>query len=808
MADNLGFGLALDLGTNDLIKAGETIKKTLGNIFDSSVVTKKGIKNLSGSLMENTDVSLNQHKKLSSSFKKTSERIKGLGSTYTKNIKDKFGKFSNDVLNPLKENFQKFTDNFKEGFSEIGDEIGKAKIRLAAFVAAAADIAILETKFAQLNKTANFGVKSYRELFEVSVEVSNSLGLVTNAGLEATEALSQYGKTILRDQGITSEFTKETLKTALMMETAWNIALSDSIELLDDLYRFLGLNVRQGRKFIEGMKSISDTTGVAIKELMDLNKRLIATSRAMRGFVDQGFLQDSQEFAGLLQQLGGDFTEVFTIWQDLQAPQTLGNWAEMLGVLGIDPMTAAAGSIKDLGLEIGRTLAIMDSPVLKAQLNQLGLNFLQQEALIEAYRRGGEITKNNSDITKDFNEIMATNSKAFKRIFVAARKFYMLALIPIMRVINPIIRGIANFSESLITLFDNTGDTTKSLIGLGAAFLFIGGPLIRIFGILTKMTGVWGLISKSAIGAFKLIMPGIGALKLAVTGVGKGFMFLGGAAMKAGIAIATALAPALPIILTVGAAIGALVATFIFVRRHWESFSTAFAEGFTKIWEGIRSIGGGLKDFVLHPFKEVTRIMKSIASAFSLVIKGDFKGAVTELGGILKGGAIGQVTVGVKNVAEGVAKDIAVPIVQAAGKDAKLLAGKALEGISDLTKGAKDLVGAGLAKTGEIYGDIRNLFRKQDKKERDEEVKSLQALNRVNLAGLYSGISRFFVDTTKNSDDLQEKSIAVQEEIVKSIDNLTTVTKEKDTAAKVTVAGPRTKSETQSSQTLLTGVAR
>ncbi len=707
MPENLGFGLSLDLGTDELVKAGNIVSKTLKSIYDKSVKTKKSIKSLSKSLKKEVGITespiLQPNKTF---FEKTSQRLR--------------------ILN---KRFKRFGRRGAEAFEEVGDSIKKAKFRLAAFTAAVTDLALMDTRFARLNKTANFGVKTYVELMAISMKLSNELGVMTGVTEEALAALSEYGKNILTTEKGLTKNTKAVLKNAIMMEKAWNVSLAESISLFDDLNKHLGLTPRASKKYVEGLKAVSKATGTAIQELMELSKQLIASSKALRGFINEKTLKDSTRYAGLLKQMGGEYGTIFQIWEDLQAPQTIGNWAELLGFMGMDPMTAAAGNMKDLGLQIGRTLKTMDSPVLKAQLNQLGLNFLQQQALIEAYEKRGELEKGSVDLTKDYNEVMGTLSKTFKRILIAGRKFYMFALIPIIKGLNLILTPIAIVAENFITLFGKMPGWIRLATGLGLALALVGKPLL--------------VIGKSVLSLIKL---------LPILGIATG-----------------------PILLIVGA-LTALAGAIIWVKKNWSEFGDSFMSGISRMWKGMKKFGEGILDYFTFPFRQLKQTMSSLIGAFKAVLEGDLKGAMKALGGVLEIQPRGfaKMGEGLKDIGGGLA-DAFVPVGKELVKDTKEVALAGIKGIKNLSKSEKDR-GA------------------------------LKDLNRVDLTGLYSGASKFFVDKGKD-DTLEKKQVELQEKMVTALEANNKILQTKGTeTTKIKTAGPSTLSDSGASQINLMGM--
>lgn len=818
--DNLGFGIALDLDIDNMMKATRAITKSFNKIGKKFDALQKKSFSLGNSLQSISSIPISEKAKPSTNIAQRVEMPTSLSTdvlTPLEKIENEvvvltseFDNFDNVIID-VNKSFSNFSEESKDGlkkvsdrlsiltriskvfrkrvgkdlkevsksWDELGESIKEAKYRLVAFTVAATDASLLDKRLTQISTSANLGIVSVRELTDSTISLSNDLGVTVGTTEEAIRYFSEYGKTLLTAGSITSEYGQETLKTAIQAEEAWGLSLDSTISLLDDLYRVMGLAPKEGRQYLEFLKGVSVATGQSSNELVNFSKDLIDVSVSLRGFITKKQLERATKFSGILNQMGGRSSDLLGMFQDLQSVVTLENQVETLGLLGLSIDKMRDLNVDQLGLELGKALKDSNS-ITKALVAQSGLGYDQQQALIRSWEKYNSLTIEQRNLEQDFIDVKNSLGESFQRLALVGRKMYLTLMIPLLNIMKPIINSVADFGESIIKFTGNLSYGTRSLLALVSTLftlkmVFI--PLTKtIFNFLTSIPG----LTKTANLAFKFLFG---------TTIGE----VGVKSMNA-LKIASAQAWAVVTSPITGILLGITAIGFVIYRliKNWDNVKVAFLEGFELIKKGwgeltsyistsiiskfnyvkdflldiVRTIGTSFKALVTGNFKVFGDGMKSLGTKLWEFITEPFRNAKEALLTISK--AFGQV---IRFDLDGAKATLGTLFTNAGGNG--------LQGALDLSKGLDEatrgvidavvpelgqITGAAVDVVGGVFKDIKGLFKsKADKdaqKDLEDDAKNFQSRN---ISGLFSGDSKFFVENKVQQALLEQNNKLMQQ---------------------------------------------
>lgn len=411
-------------------------------------------------------------------------------------------------------------------FSKTGNWLNTAKFKLGGLIAAAADLAVLDTEFTKFSTSSNLVAESGTALMDSAMNLSDTLGVSIRSVKSAYEAMGDYGKSILLNKGFMSSYSQETIATAIKAQEAWNMPLGETISLLDDLNKYFSMSHIRSRKFLETLKGISKVTGTSTKSLIDLNKQLIDVYKSSgRSFSSNDLLRASR-YAGVLDQMGGNVGQLQQIYSDIQNEFTVGKQTGLLGMLGLDAWSLRSMDFGDFGKAITEKLN-KAMPWQQGQLAEsFGFDIALQEAMKRAFDRDLELPKDpTSDLDKDFGRVMSSLGMEFKQFAVEFEKFYLRTLKPLLISMKPILQDLISLLKQFTKWYTGLSDNGKKITALGLALGFLIGPLNILKFLLTKGPVAWffkgnWVLTKNIVGVLK-VLP---SLKNGLIGLRMAFM--------------------------------------------------------------------------------------------------------------------------------------------------------------------------------------------------------------------------------------------------------------------------------------------
>lgn len=680
--EGLGFGIALDLDIDKMNKASEAIARSMKKIaqqFDSSV---KAVKN----------------------FTKTINGIKAVESLIQKN------KILNKLYYEGWYSFQVSKEKIVKGFGEIKkyasdtgsaisnvwDEIKEAKYKLFGLGLILADIIHLEYVMTKLSFAANMGSQSVDGLTRSSIGLSRELGIPIEQVERGYEAFAEYGKAILSVDGMGGKFARNTVKNALKMERAWGVALEDSIDLFDTLYKHFRMGERESKYFVNALKSISKATGVSMRDLIHFNKEILNINKAFGKALTPQQSKEIDEYAARFQQLGGNVSQLTDIYTKLQSNVTKGEIAELFGRLDLPLDLQDAKNFKEIGLSMGKMLDVVrksgDTDKLRnltAQLGQLGFGAQDINALVDVYNNVIPLKKETANLDRDYAKLLNTNQALLQSTLLEIRSVGQELSSEFIPAMKKVAKWTLEVSKSFSKWFRDLSPGRKKIIAVTLAVIALSGAILAV-GKALKVV-FYGAASNPYV---------LGALLLAAA-IYK--IYENWDKVKAAFSVSNFKETLMAPFSQLSDLMGSLSTKFMDgmnALKDWGSakgsnFFSGITNNFKSLVKSLSGFGIKILDIVTAPFREAGRVIKILVSAMKMAFSGHFSDAQDELGRIFSEGLIGKGT----RIARAIAGQVSMKSSEAA---------EAFQDIEERKRAGVELT-SGQAKFYDAYTGIKSL---------------------------------------------------------------------------------------------------
>ena len=441
-------------------------------------------------------------------------------------------------------------DAIKTKVSEVGDafgniisEIQNAKYKLLGFGLIIGDLLHLQLAFTRLSVSANVGDISVGKLAGTAKGLALSMGQSIETVRDAMQAMGDYGHSIVTAGGITSQFSRGTIKNALKMKEAWGIPLEESISMFDELNRTMKMSTETSQKrFVNSLKTISKATGVSVRELGHMTKELQKMNQAFGLRLNADQLIGANEFLAKLQQAEGDVGALKQSFKDLRDFDTWKNVAGGISILGGNLDKVRSLNMPDYFKEMGRLaseymkkhdMMSKDSQMVQEKiLRGGGFEMEQVRAMGKAYDSKLLAKSKSGNLDQDYAKVMATGVKQME---IAWNKFRLTMLDISEKTLPALTTAIVKLNESMTKISNWVSGLDSSTVKI-AAFTLAGAALSGVLVAVGKAAKylivdiAWSsilTISKSVgvlSGAFTLVAEGlgltVGALLGWVVGIG------------------------------------------------------------------------------------------------------------------------------------------------------------------------------------------------------------------------------------------------------------------------------------------------
>ena len=484
-------------------------------------------------------------------------------------------------------------ENRVDGIQDKLDGVGDGLVRVgtgiaafggaitAAFGAAAASAISWETDFTDVRKTIDGTEADFARLEarlremarqDVPLPVGELAALAASAG----------------QLGIQTDFVDEFVETMAQLGVTTNLSSEQAATGFARLANIMGTSQGNFSNLGSTVVDLGNNLATTEAEILDMGLRLAGTGKLV-GLSEDQVLAFSAALSsvGIESEMGG--TAFSRVWADMQAAvQTGGKELEAFGQVAGVTGGEFAGMFEFQGADAatqafiaGLQQMIDDGENVHEVLETLGFDSVRvRDALLraagsgelfnEALAIGSEAWEENNALTREAELRFQTAASQIQFIKNDIREFAITIGNVLLPALKDILDDIRPVVDRVIEWAEENPKLVKGLAVVGLTALAVGGALTGVGLALKSMSFALGGISVG-VGAVKGIAVAFGAVKLA--------------ALAAAPAIWGALAPLLPILLPIAAAI-ALAALAIWY--YWEPITTFFAG----VWEGLK-LGSG-----------------------------------------------------------------------------------------------------------------------------------------------------------------------------------------------------------------------
>jgi len=368
-------------------------------------------------------------------------------------------------------------------------------------VAAIGDTAYLQDQLQKLNTTVFSGRENIKKLSKSVLDLSISMNISQDTTIEAIGSLGRYGKALIHNEELINKQTKTVLRSAIMMQDAWNLSIDEGIQLQVTLTKEFGLSIPEMNKYIGRMKSLADATGQTMAEITALFREVKTLTAILRPENRASFTKGLTETVSQLESMQINLRDLAFEFVDIQNPILAADKIWKFSFLGISPEEAKTPLIALR--KIAQNIKTMDL----GQLEALGVlsrdqivNLQELNALSE---KDFQLRLKEVNLEKDWNKARSTLIDSTKRIGRAMRGMWRGALLPLVNSMAKLMNLTAGVVEGFAKMINIISKFTYGVGGPAlafiSAFLIQWGLMVLKFKIIKKaIEGVGLLISSYA----------------------------------------------------------------------------------------------------------------------------------------------------------------------------------------------------------------------------------------------------------------------------------------------------------------------
>lgn len=362
--------------------------------------------------------------------------------------------------------------------------------------------------FGKLNtdfKQANSSLTERNALADAGLRLMMETGESTENVGSAMKALIGYG--LEADRNFAG-----TAKTVLQMASALDVSVEDAAQLAVTMKQ-IGVNLREPA---DNIARITDAIGLssqmAAKLSVELGKSMQLFARASAAEFPK-LQKELLVYAGALNQIGGDATDIAKLITSIQSGQNVSG-AAMLGLGGdfnvtdpkqfqqvIKQLGAYSDALKGDSLQMRlvreQFAAILGTTV--SQLTLAGDAYREYGKLLEKY---GSVLANNVDLEKRYrNEITNTQKTWSMLVNIVTASFGMVAapiikdLNRVLSVVTDVLLGLSQFSGFFQSIFGMAAVGVVVYLGtaMGRAILATRSFIVTLDQLVTSMARARGI---------------------------------------------------------------------------------------------------------------------------------------------------------------------------------------------------------------------------------------------------------------------------------------------------------------------------